>query len=188
LWPSTDRPGGESSTEEIVAAYAHRALLPPQVWREILLACKDTVDLLGFAMLHLPEQEPDLMAILKTKAEGGCQVRVALADPESSQAEDRDAEERLDKGLLARIKTSRIYFSELEGCPGVEIRLHSTPMYNSIFRFDDQMLVTPHLFGIPGSKAPLFHIRRRGPTGIFNNFASHFEAIWQSSQPAKETG
>jgi hypothetical protein len=71
-------------------------------------------------------------------------------------------------------------------CPGVEIRFQDSPLYNSVFRFDDQMLVTPHLYGTQGSAAPLLHLRRLGPNGLFSRFAAHFEAIWAHTTPIRE--
>jgi hypothetical protein len=56
-------------------------------------------------------------------------------------------------------------------------------MYNSVFRFDDDMFVTPHVFGRPGRLAPLLHLRRRQEAGIFENFATHFEDVWGSARP-----
>jgi hypothetical protein len=58
-------------------------------------------------------------------------------------------------------------------------------MYNSLFRFDDDMFVTPHLYGTPGYSAPLLHVRRLGPDGVFANFAEHFEAIWATARPPR---
>lgn len=187
LWPSpADSTGrGVTSSDEVVAAYAHRSDVPSTDWWELFAGSAEHVDLLGYAMLHLPEQNSGLMALLKDKGAAGCAVRVVLADPRCTYAADRDAEERLNKALLARIRTSHFYFSELHDCPGVEIRQQNAPMYNSVFRFDDQMYVTPHLYGIPGSKAPLFHLRRRGHDGVFADFAAHFEGIWAASEPAE---
>jgi hypothetical protein len=62
---------------------------------------------------------------------------------------------------------------------------HSTPMYNSVFRFDNEMFVTTHLYGLHGAKAPLFHIRRLGPHGIFADFAAHFENLWATTTPVE---
>jgi hypothetical protein len=80
----------------------------------------------------------------------------------------RDEEEQLEEGLLHRIRTAIKYYRDLTDAAGVELRLHGTPLYNSEFRFDDDLLVTPHLYRLPGSKAPLLHIRRRTPGGMFD--------------------
>jgi hypothetical protein len=142
------------------------------------------IDLLAYAMLFLPEAHPRLFDLLRGKAAAGCQVRIALVDPGSSQVAERDAEEGLDGGLIARVRISLRYFLEFSDCEGVEVRLHATPMYNSLFRFDDELFVTPHLYGRSGFRAPLLHLRRLDADGVFDSFAAHFEDVWAESKPA----
>lgn len=59
--------------------------------------------------------------------------------------------------------------------------MHNDPMYNSVFRFDDQMIVTPHLFKRGGFESPTLHLRRLGDGGIFDTFALHFDEVWSTS-------
>jgi len=47
--------------------------------------------------------------------------------------------------------------TDVEGC---EVRLHSTTLYASLFRYDDEILVNPHAYGEPGSANPVLHLRR----------------------------
>lgn len=184
LWPPEGLAvTGEAATAEVLGAYAHRAAVPVSAWWQLFTGAEVHVDLLGYAMLHLPEQHPQLMEVLGEMGRRGDTVRVAFADPECREVAARDAEEQLSGTLSARIRTATNYFRELQGAQGLELRQHATPLYNSIFRFDDQLYVTPHLFGIPGPKAPLFHLRRRGPTGVFERFVTHFEAIWATTRP-----
>lgn len=187
LWPSAQRAATAAAvTDEVVAAYARRADVPAETWWRAISDAAEDIALLGYAMLHLPEQQPDLIPVLRDKAASGCRVRIALVDPESEEARRRDAEEQLNGGLVARIRTAGFYFSELSGTERIELRHHSTPMYNSVFRFDGQMFVTPHLYGVPGSKAPLLHVQRRSARGMFERFVEHFEAIWDESKPYED--
>jgi hypothetical protein len=184
LWPASEgtlSPGG-ATTSEVVAAYAHRADVPTNQWWDLLVGAKRQIDLLAYAMLFLPEQHPRLCDLLRGKAAADCRVRITLVDPDSPQAAERDAEEHLDGALLGRIRTALQYLGSLHDCEGIEIRLHIAPMYNSVFRFDDDMFVTPHLYGTPGYSAPLLHVRRLGPDGVFANFAEHFEAVWATAR------
>jgi hypothetical protein len=71
-------------------------------------------------------------------------------------------------------------------CDGFELRYQDVPLYNSVFRFDDEMLVTPHLFATPGSMAPLLHLRRLGPRGMFARFSEHFDAIWKTTTSIRD--
>lgn len=181
LWPHDEDRG--NAGEELVALYAHRADVPAAAWRSRLDVARSQIDLLAYAMLFLIEMHPGLVSTLKHKGSEGCAVRIAVVDPRSPQAAERDAEEQLAEGLLARIRTSMRYLSPLHGCAGVELRQHRTPMYNSIFRFDDEMFVTPHVYRMPGYFAPLLHLRRQASDGIFESLSGHFDRIWQDSTP-----
>ncbi|MFL5627853.1 MAG: XRE family transcriptional regulator [Ktedonobacteraceae bacterium] len=187
LWPTdeTQTITTTAQTAEIVAAYAHRADVPPSAWWYLLTKAERQIDFLGFAMLFLPEQHPGLIDLLKKKSSNSCQVRIAVADPASRYVQDRDQEEQLGGTLPARIQTSLYSFRDLHSCTNVHIHLHSTPMYNSVFRFDNEMFVTTHLYGLHGSKAPLFHIRRLGPHGMFADFAAHFDNLWATTTPVE---
>jgi hypothetical protein len=183
LWPELASPGLDTATAEIVNAYAHRADVPTELWWQLLCDAKEHVDLVGYALLHLPENHPRLVDLLRGKAAADCAIRIAVADPGSGYVADRDKEERLGGTLSARIRTSLHYLEPLFDCDGAELRYHATPMYNSVFRFDDDMLVTPHVYGRPGRLAPLLHVRRRQADGIFDNYLTHLEDIWATAVP-----
>ena len=171
---------------EVVAAYPHRADVPSERWWALMVGAKRQVDLAAYAMLFLPEAHPRLFELLRGKAAAGCRIRIALVDPTSRHLVERDAEERLDGGLVARVRTALHYFQEgLADCEGVELGLFASPLYNSLFRFDDEMSVTPHLYGTIGYRAPLLHLRRLGAGGVFNTFAGHFEGLWATTTPLK---
>jgi hypothetical protein len=76
----------------------------------------------------------------------------------------------------------QMHYRPLLGVPGVEINVHQTTLYNSIYRFDDEMLVNAHVWGVNAYNAPLLHLRRLGG-GLFDAYAASFEAVWETSQP-----
>src|SRR5271169_3524447 len=144
LWPEVSvGASGVQHTSEIVAAYAHRADAPSQLWSGMLDRVRTNIDLLGYAMLFFPEQHPRLAQILTDKCANGLRVRIALADPESAEVMARDELEGLSGTLPGRILSTVRHFEPLFSSTGVEIRYHSVPLYNALYRFDDQMLVTP---------------------------------------------
>jgi transcriptional regulator with XRE-family HTH domain len=187
LWPAADRElePGAATTAEVVATYAHRADVPPEQWWNLMVGAHRQIDLLAYAMQFLPEAHPRLFDLLRGKAAAGCQIRIAMADPACQQVADRDAEEHMNGGLVARVRMSGSYFAGLADCEGVELRRHATPLYNSLFRFDDEMFVTPHLYATVGYRAPLLHLRRLGAEGIFDSFAGHFEGVWAAAAPVE---
>lgn len=62
LWPETDRgrDEGARADDEVVATYAQRALVPGELWDQLIESATRRIDLLGFAMLHVPEQHPSI--------------------------------------------------------------------------------------------------------------------------------
>jgi hypothetical protein len=189
LWPTQATPSahpGVAQTAEVVAAYGQRADVPPAAWRALFADAERQIDLLGYALHFLPELLPDFPALLQRKAAAGCQIRIALGDPKSARIRERDEEERLGGTLAARILATLRHLRELQGKDGIALRFHDAPLYNSVFRADDQMHVTPHLFSVHGSRAPLLHLRRLSPHGVFAGFASHVDAIWANAYPIDE--
>jgi transcriptional regulator with XRE-family HTH domain len=179
LWPgaSYKKPDATAGAE-IIASYPYRAETPVSDWWKIITQANRQIDLLGYTLYFLPMQHPQLITTLKEKCEGGCKVRAAIGEPGSGYVVDRDNEEQLAMTLSVRILTSLKYFRPLLECDNFELRFQNIPLYNSIFRFDDEMFVTPHLYATTGAEAPLLHLRRLGPNGIFSRFASHFERVW----------
>lgn len=183
LWPAISLgASGSQHTSEIVAAYAHRADAPSQLWSGILDRACTNIDLLGYAMLFFPEQHPRLAQVLEEKCARGLRVRITLADPGSAEVKARDALDGLGGTLPSRIRATMSHLAPLFSNTGVEIRHHSIPLYNAMYRFDDQMLITPYLYKLHGYQHPLLHVKRLGPAGIFESYAQQFEAIWNESR------
>ena len=185
LWPRAREADLASSdvTSEIVTAFSHRTDFPIHRWWELFSGVTDQLDLLGYTLFFLPQQHPQLSKLLAEKAQGGCRIRLLIADPNSEQVGVREAEEHQAITIGVRIASTLDWLNPLLGIDGIEVGLQDAPLYNSIFQFDDQMLVTPHLFATPGHSAPLLRIRRLHEQGIFDRFAGHFEAIWSVRRP-----
>jgi lambda repressor-like predicted transcriptional regulator len=187
LWPAADK-SVETATSEIVAAWPRRADCPADYWWKLIEESTAQIDILGYAILFLTEQHPDFVEFLSDRATAGCTVRIVLASPHAAVTRERDSEEGLNGGLIARINASLKYLDPFLGSGGISVRSQSVPMYNSLFRFDDEMLVTPHLYATPGRLAPMFHLRRLGAGGLFDQFMGHFEGIWQDTVVARRPG
>ena len=185
LWPGVQRQpaDGLGAAAEILAAYPHRSQVDGVRWWKLITSAEQQIDLLGYTLYFLPQQHPDLVDVLQEKCQRGCRVRLTVADPESEHVKLRDEEEQEPITLVARIHTSLRAFAPLLDCPNADLRYQDAPLYNSLFRFDDEMFVTPMLYATPGHAAPLLHLRRLDPNGMFSRFASHFEGIWSSTRP-----
>lgn len=188
LWPAARRsgPSNDGVTAEIIGAYAHRSELDQRRWWDLFLRAEQQIDLLGYTLYFLPQQHPGLARLLAEKAKHGCQIRICLGDPDSPHVRARDEEEHQAITLVARIQSTLDWLEPVLPLDAVDVRFQNAPLYNSIFRFDDQMLVTPHLFATPGHSAPMLHLKRLGPNGLFARFVEHFESIWADSRAIRE--
>jgi transcriptional regulator with XRE-family HTH domain len=182
LWPDMDPEAGDVT--ELVRLYPHRADAPKHLWLDLLRSAENAIDLLANASLFLPEDNPESIGILREKAASGVAVRLVLGDPDSPEIALRGDEEELYEGLVGRVRMALAYYQPLLGVDGVDFHLHRTALYNSIFRYDDQMLVNQHVFGVYGYLAPLIHLRRQEEgSDLFDLYARSFEKVWRRSSP-----
>lgn len=183
LWPQLTGAQPHAEHVEVVAFYPHRAAAPKRLWLDLITAAEGEIGLLAYASLFLPEENPEAIEIVRAKAAQGVRVRIALGDPESPEVALRGQEERLFDAIPARVRMALAYYQPLVGLPGISFRLHRTTLYNSIFLFDDEMLVNQHVYGAYGYVAPLLHLRR-APTGdLFDTYVRSFERVWEESYP-----
>ena len=185
LWPSArpDQFAGSVSTAEVVGAWAHRADVPADLWLALLRGAKVHIDLLGYAYPFLFELAPRVTAILTQKCDQGVRIRIAVADPDGAHVPERDLLEQLNGTLPGRIRLALMWLDDLSRVPGATIGRHEVHLYNSMFRFDDQMIVTPHLFRAHGYQHPALHLRRLSAHGIFESFAEQFQQVWDTVRP-----
>jgi hypothetical protein len=188
LWPGAHRRQADAlgAAAEVMAAYPYRTDLNADRWWTLFTGARAQIDLLGYTLYFLPHQHPQLIDLLLDKCQRGCRVRIVLANPESEHVRERDEEEQEAITLVTRIQSSLAAFKPLLDSHRADLRFQDVALYNSVFRFDDQMLVTPHLYATPGRAAPMLHLRRLGPNGIFSRFAAHFDGIWSDSRPIEE--
>jgi hypothetical protein len=60
----------------------------------------------------------------------------------------------------------------------IEIRLHRTVLYNSIYRGDEQLLVNQHTYGIPAAQAPVFWLRDADGGEMTPLYIDSVERVW----------
>ncbi|WP_409495224.1 hypothetical protein [Amycolatopsis sp. cmx-11-12] len=163
---------------DMVALYAHRANVPKQLWMDLLTGAQERIDLFANASLFLPEDNPEAIQIIKNKAKSGVKIRILLGDPEQPAMELRGKEERLFEGLVGRIRMALAYYRPLVGIDGIDFRLHGTSLYNSVFRYDDQMLVNQHIYGTYGYIAPILHLQKAPEGDLFDTYMKSLNLVW----------
>ncbi|GAA2729410.1 helix-turn-helix domain-containing protein [Cellulomonas aerilata] len=185
LWPELDRAEQGAGDGEVIGFYAHRAQVPKMLWRDLLIGATQSIDLATYAALHLVEDHPETVTLLAHKASIGVQVRIAMGDPDAPAIHLRGEEEQMTDGLVGRVRMANAYYAPLINAPGVQYRLHHTTLYNSIYRYDDQMIVNHHVYGLHGYLAPALHLRKSDAGDLFATYAGSFDRLWKESyQPA----
>lgn len=162
--------------------------IPLHLWSSLMTRAQDCIDILIYAGLFFTDGTPDIAKALIRKGESGVRVRLILGDPDSEAVALRGAEEGVFGGVAARVRLSLTHLQDAIGCPGVEIRLQSATLYNSIFRFDETLLVNTHAYGAPASQSPVIQVQRVPGGRLFDHYLSSFDKVWNRSVPAAEKG
>jgi hypothetical protein len=183
LWPeiADDRHTQAASAAELVTLYPNRGAVSGALWRSVLDGAKDQIDILVFSGLFLPDGYPEVAKLFAARAQEGVKLRLAMGDPDCDAVRLRGEEEQIGDGLAARIRLSLVYLREAIGAPGVELRFHATTLYNSIYRFDDDMLVNAHVYGAPAAHSPVLHLRRLPGGRLFDHYQAAFERVWNQA-------
>jgi hypothetical protein len=174
----------EISESEIVRTYPHRNAIPADLWDQLLERSQEAVDILVYVGMFLTEK-PGLPRTLRAKARDGVAIRMLFGDRDSSAVIQRSTDEGIGPNTIsAKVDHALAYFRELQGVEGIEIRTHGTVLYNSIYRFDNEMIVNPHVYGKMAPHAPALHLRRLSAGTLFTTYAESFDAVWETSKPA----
>ncbi|QMU75515.1 transposase family protein [Streptacidiphilus sp. PB12-B1b] len=184
LWPSVEPEAKTASAAELATFYPNRGAVPGSLWSSLIDNATSQIDILVYAGLFLFDSHPDFADDLADKAAAGAQVRILLGDPSSEAIRHRGEEEGIGDDLAARARLSLKYLRPATRTPGVEVRLHDTILYNSVYRFDDDVLVNPHVFGAPAGQNPMMHFRYVPGGRTFRHYLRSFDRVWELGTPA----
>jgi hypothetical protein len=179
LWPQLRR-----TPSEVVAVYPHRTSVPVRVWRGLLHAAQDRIGVLAYSGLFLAEDR-SVIRLLGEKARVGVRVRILLGDPDSPSVCRPGSDEGSGDVVAAKIRKALALYRPLRDVEGVEIRLHRTTLYNSIYFGDAEILVNPHVYGLTAASAPVMHLRAVSDNGMLRTYFDSFERVWQDASPAQ---
>jgi len=186
LWPDVHHSAArraEASQSELVRLYPDRASVPREVWIRLMTEASEHIDVLVFSGTFYAQTQPKVARMLADAAGRGAQVRLCFGDPGSEAVAIRDREEDLGGTLAAKIRSALTYYRPLEGIDACEIRLHSTTLYASLFRYDDEIMVNPHAYGEPSSANPTLHLRRLDGGQLADHYIDSFERVWSTAVP-----
>jgi transcriptional regulator with XRE-family HTH domain len=187
LWDlvtATNGVAGTADTDEVIRVYPRRAHVPAGLWRDLFASARERIDILVYAGVFLHESYPEFTSLLRTASQAGCTIRILLGDPDAPAVIARGQEERFGHGIQTRCRIALLHYQPLIGLPGIQVHLHGTTLYNSIYRADQQLLVNTHVYGHNAYDAPILHLRQRVPGGLFDTYTVSFDAVWAASTPA----
>jgi len=183
LWPDV---GGLLAVrvrpEELGTVYPHRWAVPREVWVRLFGSAEREIAILAYSALFLAD-DAGMLRILADKGRAGIAVRIALGDPDGLHAAERGEEEGIDAAVPAKIRDALTLFRPLSAVENIEIRLHQTVLYNSIYRADGDLLVNQHSYGIPAAQAPVFCLCDTDGGEMTALYVDSFERVWDSSAP-----
>lgn len=188
LWPGAmdERRSNVVSAAELVQLYPNRGAVPAELWPAMVRNATEHIDVLVYAGLFLFDTYPDLLADLTAKAAAGARVRLALGDPDSAAVKHRGDEESVD--MSGRTRMAIAIVGGLDGVPGVEIRLHATTLYTSLFRADSVVLANVHSYGSAAVHAPVMHLQQVGGGRLVEHYLQAYERVWERAAPYGKDG
>lgn len=180
LWPETanDRSSLSASQAEIVEVFPNRGSVSSEFWLSMVDRAVDQIDLLAYAASFLHDAVPDFAEVLAVKARAGVRVRLLFGETDSDAVARRGEEEGIGELLAARCRLTWSYWSPFVGEQGIEARKHGTTLYNSLFRFDNALLVNTHALGVAASHSPVLHLQKVAGGRLFAQYLQSFEIAW----------
>ena len=184
LWPEAGGPlTSRTRPEELAAVYPHRWAIPRDVWRRFFESAEHEISILAYAALFLAE-DAGMLAIIANKARSGVRVRLALGDPDGACVAQRGKEEGIGDAIAAKVRNALTLYRAALKVENVEIRLHDTVLYNSIYRADDDLMVNQHTYGLHAAHSPVFTYRAADDEAgsVLAPYLTSFDRIWAMSQ------
>jgi hypothetical protein len=179
IWPQVIRQQVKTGPDrEIVTAYPFRAAAPKSLWRNLITNATENIMFAGYTSYFLWLEQPNLHSVLRKKAERGCRVRFLVGDPESDVTRRREEAENVPLTVSTRIRITLDELRKIPALPALEARYSDEHISLSVFMFDRDMLVCPHIATLVGHDSPTLHIRREQEDGLFDRFAFHVSELW----------
>jgi transcriptional regulator with XRE-family HTH domain len=183
LWPDAGGPlTARGRPEELGTVYPHRWSVPFETWKRFFASAEREIDILTYSALFLAE-DASILRILAGKGGAGVKVKIALGDPDSLYAAERNEEKEFDDAMPTKVRNALALYTPLSKIENIEIRLHQAVLYNSLYRADAQLFVNQHTYGIPAARAPIFCFRESESGDIVAAYLNSFERLWTTAEP-----
>jgi hypothetical protein len=189
LWPQQYPPSAETHPPAGCVkpfkptVYATRSQIPVGLWQEHFVDAQHSVDILVFAATFLFDTVDGFVDTLVDATERGITVRLLIGDPEGASMILRGQEEDIGEAVIARCRTTVELLASRATISGLQIRMHQTTLYTSMFRVDDDMIVNFHIYGSPGRNNPVMVFARADEPRLWATFNQAFDRVWDNAKP-----
>jgi len=189
LWPDAYPLLSPPSSGTIaVSVYASRAHVPAAVWQNLFSAAVAHIDICVYGGTFLFDTVPGFNGLMRSAAERGVAVRFMAGDPGSAMVHQRGTEEKIGMSLAGRCALTLERLAPLSEIEGIDIRMHGTPLYVSLFRCDDMLIANHHIHGSPASDNPALVITRAADPELWDKYETSFNTIWSDARPVSYPG
>ncbi len=187
LWPQDgqEAKGHAPVSEHVQRVYAHRWQVPREVWWDLFSSAEQEIGILVYSGLFLAD-DAGILELLGERARDGVNVRVLIGNPESQPVKQRGKDEGIGDALAARTRNAILLLQELRGINDIEIRVHSTVLYNSIYFTEKSLLINKHVYGLPAAKSPVIEVDRLRSTSMADTYLRSFALAWESAEPTTQ--
>jgi hypothetical protein len=165
-----------------MATYGRRSAVPREEWHQLFASAQQEIGVLVYSGLFLVE-DVEVLRALSNRAGAGVRVRLLLGDPDSPEVASRGAEEGIAGAMAAKVRNALVNLRPLIRVQGIELRLHRTVLYNSVYRGDDELIVNIHVHGVPAAHAPVLHLHARDNGDLTTTYLDSFERTWTQASP-----
>lgn len=166
-----------------VSAYTMRSDVPQTVWRELFHDATESIDILVYCGTFLFDAVAKFSKALTHAAKiNDVRVRILIGDPACRAVKVRGIEEAIVGSLADRCEMTLKRFRDIDPA-NIDIRLHDSTLYMSMFRADDTLIANHHLYGSPASDNPCFVIEGDQHPDLWTSYHDAFERVWKRGTP-----
>jgi hypothetical protein len=181
-WPEAGGPlAPKTRPDELKTVYSHRWAIPRETWVRFFSSAEHEIGILAYSALFLAE-DAGLLHLLADKGRQGVKVRIALGDPDSPHVAERGAEEGIGDAMAAKVRNALALYHPISEVHNVQMLLHRSVLYSSIYRADRQLLVNQHIYGIPAAHAHVLHVSKAADDDMADAFLARFGRVWAATK------
>ena len=183
IWPdipaATNTPGAGTVA---LLTYASRSEIPVAVWNQHFSSAREQIDVCVYGGTFLFDSVTNFEGLLANAASEGAKIRFLVGDPKSPAIRRRGEEERISDGLAGRCRVTLARLRTIATDVPMEVRVHDSALYVSMFRSDKMLIANHHIHGLPASDNPAFVLDQDTHSVLWSKYETSFNRIWSNAR------